>query len=807
MCRRLRLLLTLLLLCASATALARQAATPATPPSPDQVLAQMRNQLDAVKKSLDDKPDAAALADLRSQALAVEDQASGLAGTLAPQVQAAQAQLAVLGPAPDKRSSEAPEVREQRRRLEKAQADVDAQMKQAQLMGQEADQLATQLSDVRRNEFQARLAERTATPFSRAFWSDPLHSLPADLRRLRSLGDDLRAATAEAWKAPNRSPFLACLVAAALLLGVGRWLLERGLLRFTQNRVPAGHLRRSALALAIATLTSLNTGLAAELVFQSLDWNGLLDDDLRALGLQMVRLVLLSAYIAGLGRALLSATRPSWRMPALSDAEARALRPLPWRLAAAIAVLGTMELVNHAISASLPATVATRGLIALVISALLISLLVRQSRARRAELALGQTLPGRPLWVGLGLAVLVLSALFGLLGVATGYIALAFFIAVNTIWIGVVVSSLYLLSHVLNDLWELLLSPRGSNGQRLQKAFEVTSERLEQGRTVLAGLTRALAVLLAIGAVVSRLGASPEDLSASVGSLLGGLDFGELKLAPADILKAMAVLVAGLFVVRVIKRWLDRELLPNTRLDPGMRSSMVTLLGYVGGVLVVVMALATLKVSLQNIAWIASALSVGIGFGLQAIVSNFISGLILLAERPVKVGDWISLNGVEGDIRRINVRATEIQLWDRSTVIVPNSQLITQNVRNVTLADAIGRVKFQLPMPLDTDAARARELILDVLRAHPATLEDPAPFVQLDSVDATHINLSAYAYTRSPRESSGVRSDLLFAVLARLREENLRLIRPQDMVVHTAHTPRPDLRDAPAGTPTPPAAP
>jgi small-conductance mechanosensitive channel len=244
-------------------------------------------------------------------------------------------------------------------------------------------------------------------------------------------------------------------------------------------------------------------------------------------------------------------------------------------------------------------------------------------------------------------------------------------------------------------------------------------------------------------------------------------------------------------VVRLLKRWLDRDLLPHTRLDTGMRSSMVTLLGYVGGVLVVVMALATLKVSLQNIAWIASALSVGIGFGLQAIVSNFISGLILLAERPVKVGDWISINDVEGDVRRINVRATEIQLWDRSTVIVPNSQLITQNVRNVTLAHAMGRVSFKLPMPLDTDAAHARQLILDVLNAHPSTLETPAPYVQMDSVDATNMIFSAYAFTRSPREVASVKSDLLFAVLARLREENLRLIRPQDMVVHAVRPPRP----------------
>jgi potassium efflux system protein len=203
------------------------------------------------------------------------------------------------------------------------------------------------------------------------------------------------------------------------------------------------------------------------------------------------------------------------------------------------------------------------------------------------------------------------------------------------------------------------------------------------------------------------------------------------------------------------------------------------------------LTLATLHVDLKSITWIVSALSVGIGFGLQAIVSNFISGLILLAERPVKAGDWISIdNGtVEGDVLRINVRATEILQWDRSTVIVPNSQLITQNVRNVTTSRALGRVNFSLPMPLDTEAARAREIILAALIAHPSTLADPAPYVRLDSVDARCMTFNAYAYTGNPRDIFEVKSDLQFSVLAQLREQKLRLIRPQDMRMYNVAPP------------------
>src|SRR5690606_7483740 len=127
----------------------------------------------------------------------------------------------------------------------------------------------------------------------------------------------------------------------------------------------------------------------------------------------------------------------------------------------------------------------------------------------------------------------------------------------------------------------------------------------------------------------------------------------------------------------------------------GMQVSASTLFGYAGGIVAVALAMSAAGIGLERIAWVASALSVGIGFGLQAVVQNFVSGLILLAGRPVKVGDWVSLGGVEGDIRRINVRATEIQMGDRSTVIVPNSEFITKVVRNVTMARPLGVVQVR----------------------------------------------------------------------------------------------------------------
>jgi len=235
--------------------------------------------------------------------------------------------------------------------------------------------------------------------------------------------------------------------------------------------------------------------------------------------------------------------------------------------------------------------------------------------------------------------------------------------------------------------------------------------------------------------------------------------------------------------VRIVRRWLKEDFLPTTSLDAGMQVWTSTLFAYAGNLLALSLGLAAVGIGLERIAWVASALSVGIGFGLQAVVQNFVSGIIMLAEKPVKVGDWVSLGGIEGDIRRINVRATEIQMGDHSTVIVPNSEFITKTVRNVTHANPLGLVKILLPVPLAADADQVRSLILEIFQAHADVLKTPEPSVQLDSIDSAGMVFNATAFVNSPRAAYGVRSALLFDVLRRLREADISLVKPPGLVL------------------------
>ncbi|MEG1115192.1 MAG: mechanosensitive ion channel, partial [Janthinobacterium sp.] len=324
---------------------------------------------------------------------------------------------------------------------------------------------------------------------------------------------------------------------------------------------------------------------------------------------------------------------------------------------------------------------------------------------------------------------------------------------------------------------------------------------------LLSGVGRAIVVLLALMLLLAPFGEGPGELFQRVGKLQDGLAIGEVAIRPGALIQALLVLLVGFVALGLFKRWLQNSYLPTTNLDSGMQVSFITLFGYIGGVLAVALALSAAGIGLERIAWVASALSVGIGFGLQAVVQNFVSGLILLAERPVKVGDWVSLGGVEGDIRRINVRATEIQLGDRSTVIVPNSEFITKTVRNVTLANPLGLVQVKLPLPLGTDAQAARALILSAFVDNPDVLDTPAPSVQLDGIDNGLLLFNATGYASSPRLTSGIRSALLFELLKRLDDAHIAIAKPSTMVLSTVPA-QPEtpaiLAVAPAPPPVPP---
>ncbi len=736
---------------------------------------ELRKQLDAIPRKLAEDDDGRKLLD---EAAAIGTAADQVAARRAGELADIDSRLAGLGPAPDKGApADAPDVAEQRASLSRQRSAVDSELKLARLVSVDADQLGNELIRQRREQFQAALTARTDSPLGASFWRNLRAAAPLDAARVGALARQLRQSVASTMDSQRRGGLLASLAAALLLAVLGPWLAERLLVRAVPARLPSGRLRRSLRAAATVLANTLLVGLAMQLAWSVLKAGDGFGEPLQALARASVQSALFGAFVVSLGQALLSRKRSSWRLPGVSDELARRLSPYPWWIACVAALSALVTEVNSIIGASLAAEVTVHAVSALLIAAI-VMLALRHLRTPEPACDAEELPIPRPLWVGLLVACAGLASLATVALAASGFVALAGTLARQMVWTGVVFATTYLLFQLGDDLCEALLSSKGGFGARLNRSLGMDARLLDQAAVLASGLLRLALLFYMVIALLAPLGTGPDEVFRRGSSINHSLKVGEFTIAPQALLTALAVVVTGLVVIRVVKRWLTDRYFPHTALEPGMRSSITTLLGYVGGIFVVAVALAGLGISVERIAWVASALSVGIGFGLQAIVQNFISGLILLAERPVKVGDWVVLGDTEGDVRRVNVRATEIQLGDRSTVIVPNSEFITKTVRNMTLAGAPGRVLLRLPAPLDTDAERMRTLILDAFHAHEGILDTPEPVVQLEGIANGTLTFLAIGYVGNPRNAGGVRSDVLFSILASLKNAGLYLSPP-----------------------------
>ena len=751
---------------------------PAGAQAPDQdpevTLDQLRQQVEAIRKDLaKPDPDADLLA-WRSSALAAQAQAQKISDGLEPQRASVQARLAELGKAPAG-NKETPDIATLRNQLDKSSNALDAQVKLAGLVAVEAEQLADQISVQRRAQFQTELGHRTASILAPAFWRELRDNYGADAGRLGALAGELlralRTASVGVWVA---------MAAALILLALLRRKAETLLLHIAITRIVHGRLRRSLFALVRVALSVLAWGLVAVTVRSGLEWRSDVSTLPHALLVRSVVLACFGGYVVGLGRALLAADRQSWRLPALPDAVASGLAWFPLVFATITTAGWLVESLSALVNASLATTVAMNCILALVLGLSMVIAVGPGERLRR-QLDLGpdaDRVPPRPLWLGV-LAILVWLVLVGsVVALLLGYVALGGFMVRQLAWTAIVASTTYLLLVLIDDVCRGWLATNNPDNMPAG-----TWRMRDQAAVLVSGVGRAMVALVALVSVLSPFGDGPQELLNRATQFSDGLAIGEVQVRPMAVLLAVTVLVVGLLCVRLLKRWLVDQLLPTTNLDAGMQMSTSSLFGYAGGVLIVALALSAVGIGLERVAWVASALSVGIGFGLQAVVQNFVSGLILLAERPVKVGDWVVLGTVEGDIRRINVRATEIQMSDRSTVIVPNSEFITKTVRNITHASPLGLVQIKLPMPLDTDVEQVRALMLASFQDHAEVQADPAPSVALDGIDNGKLVFNATAYVGSPRMSYGVRSDLLFEILKRLREAKLPMTNPSTMVV------------------------
>lgn len=775
----------------TAAAAQQEDATPKVNPSVE--LPKMQKILDKIKGQVSGDTNESQLNQLNEMALELSGNAETLSQALIPQGQQLDAQLAVLGPAPkaDSGVKETPEVTRKRASLESQKSKLDDQIKQADGIKNGALVLSSQIVNLRRDQLKSQLALNSGSILGPRFWAPMVSRQDLDGEKISDFIAELQDTAALSWEPGWRFGTIAWLIAAMLVMTLGRRYSEEFLAWVSINKLPEGRLRRSFLAAAIALTTLAAVVLTFNFISLAFTRRDEVSTDVQDFIERLVQLSVYCGLIAGLGRAFLSTRRPSWRLPSISNEVAQALKPFPPITAALVFIFQTAESFNYSVGTSLNTTIFANGLTALLIGSTGLAISMRTNRVRRRMVQEGNAPEARPTIVGLVQLALTITALAILISLIVGYVTLARFLSYEVIWCGILFGSFYFLSHLVNDGCESLFSTNNATGKRLQTSLNIDERHLQQAATLLGAICKTVLIGFVALALLNGTFASstPIELIQKVIEFWGGKGLESLNIVPAHMVNAILCLVVGIYVLRSVRRWLDKDFLPKTTMDVGMRVSLVTLFSNIGYVLIILLTLSIMGLQWNKLAWIVSALSVGIGFGLQEIVKNFISGLILLTERPVKVGDLVTISGIEGDIRRINVRATEIQLSDKSTVIVPNSQFISQNVRNATMGNAQGVVTILLTFPLDIDPVRVREILLEVYQENERILETPEPSVSFKDLTSAGIVLSVTGNVAGQRQISSAKSDLLFDILTRLRKEGIMLSTPQTMIIERRAVP------------------
>lgn len=276
----------------------------------------------------------------------------------------------------------------------------------------------------------------------------------------------------------------------------------------------------------------------------------------------------------------------------------------------------------------------------------------------------------------------------------------------------------------------------------------------------------------------------PGDFILSLGKrLLFGFKIGGIEISLIAIIVGIAVFFGSLTVMRIVRKHLAENVFPKIDMDEGVKHSMVSGFSFIGFIFSVLLAIIAVGIDLTNLAFIAGALSVGIGFGLQDVIKNLVAGIIILLERPFKVGDWVVLGGVEGTIQQINIRSTELLSFDKMSVIIPNATLISSTVTNKTHGDNMSRQSVAVGVAYGSDVEKVTKILLECANEHRLVMKTPAPYVLFKDFGSSSLDFELRCYVKDILKGWTVPSELRYSINKRFIEEGVEIPFPQ-VVVH-----------------------
>jgi len=711
-----------------------------------------------------------ALTDMSQRISPLRDQLREKLADLEPRLADLDARLKGLGAAPAKDAPpEDSQIATERARLTEQRGEVDAAIKQVQLLQTRAEQLANTFGERRRAAYAETMFRRSPNVLDPYFWRDTVTATPDYVARVIKLGRD-GIAHAREKGGTARMAFAAIGITglAMFAFGFARWWRRVNPVQRVETRYG-----KALAALTVFVRGALAAPLATFLVLQVLGQFELLSPAFDRISRNLVVAVAIAALARAAATSVLAPDASSRRLVSFDDATSRWLTAhLTWggRL---FGVLIVWRSLNRTLGPVLPIDDAARMLFAVSIAVLLVHLLVARREPEEDE-ATARRIPGVRLLAWAAIAVIAGALL-------TGYAGFASFFAGRIVFTLALVATLYLLLIVTDAVISRTLSADTPGGRKVARQLGIEPRRLGLLGKLTSGVVRIIFVMVVLALAVGRWEVAAADLFEALKGVALGIRIGDFTISFGAVFGAIAFFVIVVVLTRLLQRWLEKEVMPYTAIEPSLQLSIVTILGYVGFIIAVVLALGELGIDPQKIALVAGALSVGIGFGLQSIVSNFVSGLILLAERPIRVGDQIVVKGDEGIVRRISVRATEIETFDKASVIVPNSELITGSVKNWTHANTLGRLNIKLAVSYDADAEQVMEILNRCVSEHPGILKQPGPAIMLTEFAASGMVFEVFCIVPNLGDRGRVKSDVHLAILRAFRTAGIDISPPQDV--------------------------
>ncbi|PKP84689.1 MAG: DUF3772 domain-containing protein [Alphaproteobacteria bacterium HGW-Alphaproteobacteria-2] len=696
-----------------------------------------------------------ALEELRAQLAEWRLRLQAAQGVNAPRIRTLQEQLAALAAPPE---AGVDPVAERRAELERQLAELRAPVLRAEEAFRRADGLIREIDGIIAARKAARLLELGPSPFEPARWPGAAQAVVALSGQVAAeIRGNWQNSVLRAERAQRLPMILLLSVLAVVLLGRGRrWLL------WTVDRIaPSG---RTKTRHEIRWLLTSVSGLVVPMLglwalVQAVEATALLGPRGQAFLAAVPMMGLLFFGARWLAAVIFNTSDKAPDFCNLGAAQLAAARRAAMAIVAMLPLAVLLRVAVNQPGISGDARLVLGFPIFLVMGLALFRLgrLLRLDVSGASE---DETTPLRDRVVFLLSRGMMMVGIAGPALAAVGYFnAGGFFLFPSVMSVGLM-ALLVILQRLANNLYALAVGADDDKG---------TQDAL-------------IPVLIGLGLMLASVpffaliwGVRPSQLQDAWVLLRDGFSIGATRISFAEMMTFVLVFAAGYMLTRLVQGALRNSILPKTRMDVGGREAIVTGTAYVGIFLAAVVAITTAGIDLSSLAIVAGALSVGIGFGLQTVVSNFVSGIILLIERPIKKGDWIEVGGVHGYVRDISVRATRIETFDRSDVIVPNADLIAGRVTNFTHGNTTGRAIVPVGVAYGTDTRKVEAVLREIVEAHPMVIVRPPPAVLMTGFGADSLNFEIRAILRDVNWSISVKSDLLHEIARRFAEEGIEI--------------------------------